>query len=296
MAQVTAEWGFQRTSVTSVVVCARISRFAFYEVFDNIEDCFLALLRRIMRRSTALITEAFEREGTWQDGVLAGLVALLDFLDSEPLLARVCLVETLAAGPAALAQRAHELAALNPLVNAGRAQAPEGNHPPAMTAEAIVAAVAGVLHTRLVTGVAPPFVELLGPLVGVVTAPYLDPQSVAREIDKAARLAESILRERSSRPLQTSSSGDTQIPATLRAPGAHRARASFLYIAEHPGASNQDVAAGIELRHHGQMSKLLTRLESLGLLAKRAGGAGRPNAWSLTPYGERVAQRLKDAW
>src|ERR1700733_8540640 len=59
MAQVVAERGYQRTSITSVVANARISRVAFYEVFDDIEGCFLALLRRIMRRLTGLITEAF---------------------------------------------------------------------------------------------------------------------------------------------------------------------------------------------------------------------------------------------
>ncbi len=292
MAQVVGERGYQRTSVTSVVANARISRMAFHEVFDDIEGCFLALLRRVMRRSTALITNAFEREGSWPDRVLAGLIALLDFLDTEPLFARICLVEAHAAGPAALDQRARELATLTPLLDAGSSRALRDGDLPSVIAEATVAAVTGLLRNRLVADEAPPFILLLGQLVAVVTLPYLGAESAAREMDKATLVAQSIMRDRSCRH----STGDTQIPAELRAPGAYRMRASFLYIAEHPGASNQEVATGIKLRHLGQMSKLLARLESLGLLTKRVGGAGRPNAWLLTHRGEHVVRILHDAW
>jgi AcrR family transcriptional regulator len=292
MAQVVGERGYQRTSVTSVVANARISRVAFHEVFDDIEGCFLALLRRVMRRSTALITNAFEREGSWPDGVLAGLTALLDFLDTEPLLARICLVEAHAAGPTALDQRARELSTLTLLIEAGGGRTTQDDDLRSVIAEATVAAVAGLLHNRLIADEAPPFIPLLGQLMAVVTAPYLGAESVAREMDRATQMAQSIVRDRTS----WHSTGDTQVPVELRAPSAYRMRASLLYVAEHPGASNQDIAAGIKLRHLGQASKLLARLESLGLLAKRAGGAGRPNAWSLTHRGECVAQVLNDAW
>jgi AcrR family transcriptional regulator len=292
MAQVVTERGYQRTSITSVVANARISRVAFYEVFDDIEGCFLALLRRIMRRSTGLITEAFEVEGSWPDRVLAGLIALLNFLDTEPLLARICLVEVHAAGPAALYQRARELSVLTPLIDAGRSRSLRDDEVPSVIAEATVAAVAGLLHNRLVTDDAPPFIPLLDQLMAVVTMPHLGTELATREMGRATRMAESIMRERLSRR----STSDTQIPTELRAPSAYRMRASFLYIAEHPGASNQGVAAGIKLRHLGQTSKILARLESLDLLTKRAGGAGRPNAWSLTRRGEHVARTLNNAW
>jgi AcrR family transcriptional regulator len=292
MAHVVAERGYQRTSITSVVANARISRIAFYEVFDDIEGCFLALLRRVMRRSTALVTEAFEREKAWPDRVLAALVALLDFLDAEPSLARICLVEAHVAGPAALHQRTRELETLTPLIDAGRSRSPQDSPLSSVTAEATVAAIAGLLHNRLIADEAPPFILLLGQLVAIVTLPYLGAESAAREMDRATELAQSITQERSLRQPTL----DTQIPTELCATGAYRMRASFLYVAEHPGTSNQDVAAGIRLRHLGQTSKLLARLESLGLLTKRAGGAGRPNAWSLTPYGNRIARMVSEVW
>jgi hypothetical protein len=53
------------------------------------------------------------RDGTWQDGVRSALVSLLAFLDCEPLLARVWLIESLAAGAWALERRERDLAALH---------------------------------------------------------------------------------------------------------------------------------------------------------------------------------------
>ena len=85
-----------------------------------------------------------------------------------------------------------------------------------------------------------------------------------------------------------------QLPAVLRHPGAFRARSSVTFIAANPGSSNKQIAAGIGMPHLGQVSELLARLARKGLLRKYAGGAGRPNQWWLTPYGEQAAQALED--
>ncbi len=52
------------------------------------------------------MSKAFADEGSWQDVVLAALAALLESLDREPLLARVCLLEMLAGSPEVLEHRA----------------------------------------------------------------------------------------------------------------------------------------------------------------------------------------------
>lgn len=65
-------------------------------------------------------------------------------------------------------------------------------------------------------------------------------------------------------------------------------------IAELPGASNRMVAERAGISDPGQISKLLRRLEGLGLAVNSGGGrlSGEPKAWKLTPLGEQVAQRL----
>ena len=62
-----------------------------------------------------------------------------------------------------------------------------------------------------------------------------------------------------------------------------------------PGiGSNREVSEHVGITDQGQVSKLLARLERLGLLANTGAGhaKGEPNAWSLTPTGVRVERSL----
>jgi hypothetical protein len=122
-----------------------------------------------------------------------------------------------------------------------------------LTAEAVVASVVGILHARLITGEAPPFLDMLGSLTALVIPPYVDGQPRVEQISRAEQLAQ-VSSEASRRQSVVS------IPDTLRVPGAYRARDSLLYVAEHPGASNRAIADGIGITHHG-MSTLLGRPE-----------------------------------
>ncbi|HEY1458019.1 MAG TPA: TetR/AcrR family transcriptional regulator [Solirubrobacteraceae bacterium] len=291
MVAVSAEHGVGGASVARVIEHAGVSRVTFYELFEGVEDCFLAVVRSVMSRSTALILEAFEQEDRWLDGVRSALAALLSFLDAEPQLARVCVVETLAAGPRALEHRQRELAVLEPIIDAGRQQASATRQPPALAVEGVIASVIGVLHARLVSGQAPPFIELLGPLMGLVLLPYLDMKSLTAQIERAEAMSVAISRQRSSESL-CEPPQSAMIPDELSDPVAYRARQCVLYVSGHPGASNRQIAAGIGVNHQGQISTLLGRLSRLGLLVKHPQGPGRANAWCLTARGERVAAAL----
>jgi AcrR family transcriptional regulator len=288
MAQVLAERGLRSATIAEVTARAGVSRSTFCELFEGLEDCFLALLEHVMVRSTTLIREAFARKASWQDAVLAGLEALLVFLDSELALARMLLVEALAGPPAALRRRARLLEPLKPLVEGGREQLPARAQPPPVTAEATIIAVAGILHARLVDGKAPPYIGLLGELTGLVVAPYLGVSAAAEAIERGDARAKVLAEELDARRSEVR----VAVPGELRHAKAYRLRSCLLYLAENPGLSNHAVANVIGVSHLGLTSVLLSRLNSLGLLTKRSGGAGRPNAWWPSPYGERVAQAI----
>jgi AcrR family transcriptional regulator len=286
--QVVGQRGFASTTVEAVVTGAGVSRSTFYELFEDFDACFLAVLDRGMRRAIVLVSDACGRGTSWQEGILAGLAALLAFLDAEPLLARVCVVDALAAGPPALEYRARELEVLKHMVDAAFARGPAGHETSELAAEALIASVAGILHARLVTGEAPPFLDLLRSLAALVIGPHVDRRLLAGHIARAEQLAQSSFQQDASwrQPV-------VSIPAALRVPGAYRARDCLIYVAEHPGDSNRAIAAGIGIAHHGQMSTTLGRLEHEGLITKRAGGAGRRNSWRSTSDGNLVADALK---
>lgn len=79
-------------------------------------------------------------------------------------------------------------------------------------------------------------------------------------------------------------------PAMLDAPGGRRARECMLFLAEHRDSSNREIAVGIGIVHPPQISRLLADLLEKGLVVKRSEGAGKRNAWRLTPRGEEIAR------
>jgi AcrR family transcriptional regulator len=288
MAEVVVDRGLRGASVAAVASRASVSRAVFSELFDSLDGCFLALLDWMLGRATALIGEAAERESSWGDGVLAGVEALLVFLDSEPVAARACLLEVVAVAPLPQASRDATLGRLGVLVDKAREELSVERQPPAAMSEATVTSVLGMLRRRLRSGEAPPYVGMLGELAEVIVAPYLGPTAAAAAAVRGHDRARSLLQERSARPLACG----VEVPSMLRHASAHRMRSCLRHLFENPGASNQAVAAGIGISHPGQTSALLARLHDAGLLVKDCGGAGRPNAWRLSPYGGEVTQAL----
>lgn len=199
------------------------------------------------------------------------------------------LVESFALGPAMLRQRREELRALRPLLDAGRAQMSPSDGAHAWQAEAMIEALAALLRARVMEKKAPPFTPLVGELVSLVLGHY---QAQPRQCEEVQRRARAIVQERSATSARPPS-GPTSPPGWSAKALGFRMERCLCYLAAHPGASNGEVAQGIGVSHLGQVSKMLSRLKERDLLVKRPGGAGRPNAWRLTPDGELCAQALK---
>ncbi len=286
--EVVAEDGAGGASVELVIARASVSRRTFYEHFGGLDECLVAVLDRGLERVGSLAAQAFEGAGSWQDGMRLALAAVLGFFDEEPQLARVCMVETLAGGALVGRYRERINDAFRALVVA-RIRS-EVSHPSPLAPEAVLGSVMGIVNARLIARGDEPLLGLLGPLMGVIVGPFMDEEQVAREIERGNELAAARLRR--GVPGTERRAGGVEVPAALLAPRAHRVRLCLLYVAAHPGASNHEVGAGIGVAHRGQVTKLLGRLAALGLLVKRAGAPGRPNQWSATPAGERVALAL----
>ena len=99
--RVTAAKGYAETTVADVLEASAVGREAFYELFDDKRDCFLAAHTLLMEDLLAHGTEAFEQPGPWPERARQGLAAILEWFASDPDVARVLMVEVAAAGPAA---------------------------------------------------------------------------------------------------------------------------------------------------------------------------------------------------
>jgi hypothetical protein len=198
-------------------------------------------------------------------------------------------VESLAAGRWALQRRERHAASLMRLIveNWGMLAPPEP-HPGANVG--VMASVLGTVQNHLAQRGEQPLIGLLGPLMGLATAPYLDATAVAEEVARAGALAWRLQRRRVA-PRAARAAGE--LPAILANSRARRARECLLCVAARPGISNREVAHALGLASHTQTSMLLGRLHAAELLLKQPGLPGRPNAWALSGKGDRMARLLR---
>jgi AcrR family transcriptional regulator len=285
MAEVASERGAGSVTVAHVVARAGVSRRTFYDLFADREECFLAAFDEAVGRVGTQVIEAYEGEASWRERIRAGLWALLVFLDEEPSTAKLCVVESLAAGPRVLERRAVVMRALVQEIDEGRAAVPKrAAQPPPLTAEGVVGAVLSVIHTRLSEADPKPLSGLLGELMGVIVLPYLGQSSAQKELNKPAPK----LKTRTT-PAQRDPLDGLDMRITYRTVRV------LMTIAANPDASNRRIAAEAGIGDQGQVSKLLARLEHLGLVYNRGIGPvkGAPNAWQLTARGRHVEQAIR---
>jgi AcrR family transcriptional regulator len=282
MVEVVAERGVARSTVAHVVARSGVSRRTFYELFEDREDCFLAAFDLMIERAAARVVAAFEKGEGWLGRVRCGLRALLEFLDDEPSLGRLGVVDALGAGPVALERRTRVVGVMIDVVDEGRRERKAGRRLTRLTAEGIVGAVLAVLHARLVEPEREPMVGLLGPLMGLIVVPYEGRAVAEREAAQPKSR-----RRPAARP-----AADPLLDLEMRL--TYRTVRVLIAIAGVPGASNRGVADASGVSDQGQISKLLARLEHLGLIANVGEGhaRGEPNAWQLTPKGRDVEQTL----
>jgi AcrR family transcriptional regulator len=296
MIDVVSERGRSNATVAHVVARSGVSRRTFYEVFEDFEDCFLAALDQSIARASEYVLGAYDPAGKWRVRIREALVGLLEFLEDEPAMGRLCIVETLGAGRRVHERRQRAVDLAIAAVDEGRAESKAARTLPPLTSEGVVGGVLSVLHARLVPNELPTpatprddeakkrgrgssLLELTGSLMGMLVLPYLGPAAAQRESSQAVP-------ERRARP--RAASGDPLRDLEMRL--TYRTVRVLLSIAETPGASNREVGASAGIDDQGQISKLLSRLDKLGLIENSGAGQvrGAPNAWELTKKGVEV--------
>jgi AcrR family transcriptional regulator len=283
--EIIEEAGYSQLTVGAVVTRARVSRKTFYDVFVNCEDCFLAVFEQVLSQVGVLVSQAYAREATWCEGVRSALGSLLVRIEDQPALARLWVVQALGAGEEVSRLRAEALAVLAKAIDQGRHVASTKNQPPAIAAEGVVGAVFAVFHVRLLNRCEESFTDLLGPLMYMIVLPYLGPRAASRELNRPIPEPP---RDRKAQPPPVRSDP----PDGLNMRFTYRTVLVLNAIAEHPGASNREIAENAGVVDQGQISKLLGRLVRLDLIKNHGWGQekGAANAWHLTPRGAQIVR------
>jgi len=281
--------GYARMTVAQVISRARVSRKTFYDVFTDREDCFLAAFEQALSQARLIAQEAYQNEPSWRDGIRAALARLLMFMDEEPGLAKLCVVEALGAGERVLDRRAQVLDELAEVIDRGRAATNATREPPDVTAEGVVGAIFAVLHTRVLEAGNQPLTDLLGSLMSMIVLPYLGARAAGRELARPPLE----LPASDGRPRALTRQKDPLEGLNMRL--TYRTVRVLMVIAERPGASNREIAEGSGIIDQGQISKLLNRLARLKLVENLGEGQekGAANAWHLTARGAQVERATR---
>jgi AcrR family transcriptional regulator len=288
------ELGYPRATVGRITARACVSRRTFYQMFADRDECFAAVLDEVAATVAGELSAAGLGGLAWRERVRVGVWGMLVFFDREPVLARVCVVQALRAGPLVLERREGVFARLAAVVDEGRVECARGGDLTPLTAEGVVGAALAILYSRLARGDREPLRGLLGELMAMIVLPYLGPAAARRERSRPAPAVPALPRTRAAAPRSTR---DPLADVNLRL--THRTARVLEGIAELGAGgldpSNRQVATFAGITDPGQISKLLRRLERLGLLVNSGAGhaKGEPNAWALTDKGERVTQSIR---
>jgi hypothetical protein len=127
-------------------------------------------------------------------------------------------------------------------------------------------------------------IELLGALMAVIVLPYQGQAVASKELKRPT--------PRATRPAKRSTK-DPLEGLDMRL--TYRTVRVLMAIAGHPRASNRVIATASGISDQGQISKLLARLDGLGLIHNTGQGnpKGAPNAWELTPRGQQIEHTIR---
>jgi AcrR family transcriptional regulator/DNA-binding MarR family transcriptional regulator len=284
--EVVSAMGAANVAVVHIVERAGVSRRTFYELFEDREDCYLAAFEQALEQASRRVSPAYAEQCKWRERVRAGLVALLGFFDEEPAMARMLVVESLSAGRRTLERREQALGQLAAAVDEGRAQSANGAVLPPLTAYGLVGGAVSLVHMQLARNSGEPLLALTNQLMSMIVLPYQGAAAARAELGRPVEPSVS----RTSEPKR---SVDPFKVAGMRL--TYRTVRVLLAILEHPGGSNRTIGVTAEINDQGQISKLLRRLQRLGLVenTEPESGTGSANAWVLTVEGGELVKAVR---
>lgn len=180
MVHTVARRGYDRTTLSRVLIHAQLPEAVFEEHFHDKRDCFLQAVDGLIAHAERAALEEFHAPGDWHEHVCRCLRRLLDGLAGSEDAARVVFVEMLAAGPAAHERQHVALELFTSLIDEGRSQSSDADGLPPQMSEAIAGGIASILHCRVLQGEASTLPSLLGDLAYFALLPYLGAERAMR--------------------------------------------------------------------------------------------------------------------
>jgi AcrR family transcriptional regulator len=184
---VCASKGYPATTVEDVTAHAGVSRRTFYDLFADKGACFLEAYDMVIERALDEARAGFSARGPrWPRKVASGLRALIELFAAEPALARLAIVEVLAAGEPALERRDAALTRFAAFFDDGRAGLPATLTDQDLLTQGVIGGLYEVLYGYILDGHTEHLVELLPDLTYCALVPYVGHLAALEAAGKAA--------------------------------------------------------------------------------------------------------------
>ena len=177
------ERGFDATTVGDVVGRAQVSRNAFYELFDDKQDCFLAACDEVGERTVTRVAR-LASQPSWLDVLRVGFDDFLAWWDAQPGLMAAYLVDLPTAGRPALEQRDRQIARFAEILDAlaarAREEQPQLPRLPRLATRILISGLFDLFGREIRAGRRDRLAELREPLLTLVVRTLADDTTAAR--------------------------------------------------------------------------------------------------------------------
>jgi AcrR family transcriptional regulator len=174
LAVVCAAKGYSAATVEDVIAQAGVSRRTFYDLFSSKQECFLVAYELVMDRVVQAVERSYAREDCeWSQRMTRLLQTLLSQLAAEPELARLVMVDVLAAEQAALERRDAALRRFEVFFSTGAMGLQIPDQERRLLARAVIGGLAEALYNRIATGETDRLPDAGPDLLYCLLVPYL---------------------------------------------------------------------------------------------------------------------------
>ncbi|HYI98373.1 MAG TPA: TetR/AcrR family transcriptional regulator [Thermoleophilaceae bacterium] len=184
-----ADKGYEAMTVGDLIELAGVSRSAFYRLFSNKCECFLATLDALLEMAGPWVLDVYhDTPGPWDRRLRAMLEALGAIVVAQPAAARVAWVEVYAAGPAAVERIERLDEQVEAIVREALRESPEHADAPPAVVHAVIGGLHRMIHTRLREGREAELPELMPQLLEWMLTYRTPPEELLRPDAAPARL------------------------------------------------------------------------------------------------------------
>jgi AcrR family transcriptional regulator len=183
VARATREKGYTAMTVADVVAAAHLTRETFYESFRSKQDAYNAAQVFALEGAVSRTAAKFFGEQSWPDRVWSGMEALLRYAAEQPDLVCVDVIESFAAGPAAIRRSFENRMAFSIFLEDGYRQRPEAERLPRLCSEAVGGAIWETLRRHVLAGRGKDVTELIPQAVYLALAPFVGAADALQYVD-----------------------------------------------------------------------------------------------------------------